>query len=65
MFVPKKGGSLRLYINYQGLNRITLKNRIPLPLIGETLDRLGGAKIFTKLDLKDAYHRLRIWRDDK
>ena len=65
MFVPKKGGGLRLYVDYRGLNKITLKNRTPLLLIGETLDRLGGAKIFTKLDLKDAYHRLRIRRGDE
>lgn len=65
MFVPKKGGGLRLCVDYRGLNKITLKNRTPLPLISETLDRLGGAKIFTKLDLKDAYHRLRIRRGDE
>ncbi|KAF4613415.1 hypothetical protein G7Y89_g15472 [Cudoniella acicularis] len=57
IFVPKKGGGLRLCVDYRGLNRITIKNRTPLPLISETLDRLRRAKKFTKLDLKDAYHR--------
>lgn len=60
LFTPKKDGSLRLCVDYRGLNRITIKNRYPLPLIGETLDRLSGAVRFTKLDLRDAYHRIRI-----
>ena len=51
---------MRLCVDYRGLNKITIKNRHPLPLISETLDRLSGAKVFTKLDLKDAYHRIRI-----
>ena len=65
MFVPKKGGGLRLCVDYRGLNRITIKNRTPLPLISETMDRLCGAKVYTKLDLKDAYHRLRIREGDE
>ena len=65
LFVPKKDGGLRLCVNYRGLNAITIKNRHPLPLITETLDRLCGSKCFTKLDLKDAYHRIRIKADDE
>jgi hypothetical protein len=65
LFVPKKDGTLRLCVDYRGLNRVTKKNRYPLPLINETMDRLVGAKIFTKLDLKDAYHRLRIKKGDE
>ena len=65
LFVPKKDGSLRLYVDYQGLNEVTIKNRHPLPLISETLDRLGRATIFSKLDLKDAYHRIPIKRGDE
>jgi len=60
LFVPKKDGGLRLCVDYRGLNKITVKNRTALPLISETLDRLVGAAIFTKFDLKDAYHRIRI-----
>jgi len=65
LFVPKKDGGLRLCVDYRGLNKVTKKNRYPLPLISETLDRLVGAKVFTKLDLKDAYHRLRIREGDE
>ena len=65
LFVPKKGGGLRLCVDYRGLNAATVKNRTPLPLISETLDRLRRAVVFTKLDLKDAYHRLRIKEGDE
>jgi hypothetical protein len=65
LFVPKKDGGLRLCVDYRGLNKITIKNRTPLPLIGETLDRLSRAKIFTKIDLKDAYNRIRIRPGDE
>ena len=65
LFVPKKDGGLRLCVDYQGLNQVTIKNRHPLPLISKTLDRLSGAKVFSKLDLKDAYHRIRIRKGDE
>jgi hypothetical protein len=64
LFVPKKDGSLRLCVDYRGLNAISIKNRHPLPLISETLDRLGGASVFSKLDLKDAYYRIPIRPSD-
>jgi len=56
---------VRLYINYRGLNAIIIKNRYSLPLIIKTLDRLYDLKIFTKLDLKDTYYRIRIKEGDK
>ena len=65
MFVPKKNGKLRLCVDYRALNAVTVKDRCPLPLIDETLDRLQGAHWFTKLDLKDAYHRIRIREGDE
>jgi hypothetical protein len=65
LFVPKKDGGLRLCVDYRGLNKVTRKNRHPLPLISETLDRLGKAVIYTKLDLKDAYYRIRIRAGDE
>ena len=51
LFAPKKDGELRLCVDYRGLNKITKKNRYPLSLIGEILDRLSKAKLYTKLDL--------------
>ncbi len=65
MFVPKKDRGLWLCVDYRGLNRITVKNRIPLPLMTETFDRLRRAKVYTKIDLKDAYHWLRIRAGDE
>lgn len=65
LFAQKKDGSLRLCVDYRGLNSITVKDRCPLPLISETLDRLSGSKLFTALDLKDAYYRIPIQRGDE
>ena len=52
-------------MDYHSLNKVTVKNRYPLPLIMETLDRLVGAVRYTKIDLKDAYHRLHIKSSDQ
>jgi hypothetical protein len=60
LFVKKADGSLRLCVDYRGLNNITTKNRYPLPLIGELLNRLSKAKYFTKFDMRDGYHLLRM-----
>ena len=60
LFDRKSDSFLRLCVNYQGLNNLTIKNWYPFPLIGELLDRLGRAKRFTQLDLTSAYHRMRI-----
>ena len=65
LFARKKGGGLRLCVYYRALNKATWKNRYPLPLISEMLDRLRGARIFTKLDLKNAYHLIRIKEGDE
>ena len=65
LFDRKPDGSLRLCVDYRGLNNLTIKNRYPLPLIGESLDRLGRAKQFTQLDLTNAYHWMRICEGDK
>ena len=59
LFVKKKDGSLWLCINYRRLNLLTKKNWYPLPLIGEALDWLSGAKIYTKLDIRVAYNQ--VW----
>ena len=55
LFVPKKDGSLRFCIDYHWLNRKTVKNKYPLPLPEELFDRLGSAKVFTKIDLRSKY----------
>ena len=65
LFDRKLDGSLRLCVDYRGLNNLTIKNRYLLPLIGESLDRLGRAKRFTQLDLTNAYHRMRIREGDE
>ena len=57
--------SLRLCVDYQGLNNLTIKNRYPLPLFSKSLDRLGSTKRFTQLDLINAYHQMRIRESDK
>jgi len=64
-FVPKPDRKLQLCVNYRNHNKLTILNKLPLPLIGELKDRVEGAKIFTKLDLKDGYHLLRILEGDE
>ena len=59
-FVGKKDGTLRLCIDYRALNDITVKNRYPLPLMNTTFELLQDAWVFTKLDLRNAYHLVHI-----
>ena len=65
LFDRKSDGFLRLCIKYQGLNNLTIKNRYPLPLIRESLDRLERARRFTQLDLTSTYHQMRIREGDE
>lgn len=65
LFVKKKDGSLRLCPDYRALNGITVRNRYPLPLISDMLDRVKSAKIFTKLDLRGAYNLVRMKEGDE
>ena len=65
LFIPRKSGELRLYVDYKGLNAITIKNRYPFPLINEILDRLDDSIVFSKIDLRNAYHRIRIREGDE
>lgn len=65
LFVRKPGGGLRFCCDYRALNSITRKDRYPLPLIQETLNRIGRAKFFTKLDVIAAFHKIRIQPGDE
>jgi len=60
LFVKKGDGSLRLVVDYQGINEGTVKNHYPLPLIRETLMRISKARFFTKLDVRGVYNLIRI-----
>jgi len=64
-FVKKKDGTLRPCVDYRGLNDITVKNRYPLPLMSSAFEILQGARCFTKLDLRNAYHLVRIREGDE
>ena len=64
LFVRKKDGTLRMCVDYRGLNKITVRNSYPLPLMEELLDRLHGARYFSKLDLQKGYHQVRVADQD-
>jgi hypothetical protein len=65
LFVKKKDGSLRLCVDFRGLNQITKKDRYPLPLIADLLDSPSRAKVYTKIDLRSAYHLVWIAEGDE
>ncbi|XP_022887797.1 uncharacterized protein LOC111403499 [Olea europaea var. sylvestris] len=60
LFVKKKDGTMRLYIDYKQLNKVTVRNKYPLPRIDDLFDKLKGASVFSKIDLRSGYHQLRI-----
>ena len=64
LFARKKDGTLRLCIDYRALNKRTVKNRYPIPNIGELFDTLAGATVFSSIDLHSAYHQIRIKEED-
>jgi hypothetical protein len=64
LFVKKKDGTLRLCIDFRQLNKVTVKNKYPLPRIDDLFDQLKNAKIFSKIDLRSGYHQVRIKDED-
>ena len=65
LLVGKPDGSFRLCVDYRALNKVRVKNRYPLPLMTELRERLNRAKVFTKLDLKNGYHLVRMAEEDE
>ena len=65
LFKKKKDGTLQLCIDYRALNKATVKNKYPFPLIADLFDRLGQAKVFTKMDLRKGYHQVWIAKGDE
>nr|GFC61362.1 putative reverse transcriptase domain-containing protein [Tanacetum cinerariifolium] len=64
LFVKKKDGSFRMYIDYHELNKLTVKNRYSLPRIDDLFDQPQGSSIYSKIDLRSGYHQLRVREDD-
>ena len=60
LFVKKKDGTLRLCVDYRELNKMIVKNKYPLPRIGDLFGQLKGASVYSKIDLRSRYHQLRI-----
>jgi hypothetical protein len=65
LFVKKPGEGLRFCVNYRALNAIIFQNRYPLPLIRKTLKGLAKARYYTKMNVRAAFHKLRIKKGDK
>ncbi|GKC33749.1 putative reverse transcriptase domain-containing protein [Tanacetum coccineum] len=64
LYVNKKDGSFRMYIDYRELNNLTIKNHYPLPKIYDLFNQLQGSQYFSKIDLRSGYHQLRVHEDD-
>jgi hypothetical protein len=64
LFVQKKDGSQRMCVDYRSLNDVTVKNKYPLPRIEDLFDKMRGARVFSKIDLRSGYHQMRIRPSD-
>jgi hypothetical protein len=65
LFVPKPNGKLRMCVNYRQLNTITVKNRYTLSLIHEMQNRIKESKIFTKIDIREGYYKIRMKKGEE
>jgi len=64
LLVKKKDGSSRLCVDYKQLNKMTIKNKYPLPRIDDLMDQLHGSSVFSKIDLRSGYHQILVKADD-
>ena len=64
LFVKKKDGSMHMCIDYQQLNKVTIRNKYPIPRIDDLFDQLQGASFFSKIDLRSGYHQLKVRAED-
>ncbi|GKE57941.1 putative reverse transcriptase domain-containing protein [Tanacetum coccineum] len=64
LFVKKKDGSFHMCIDYRELNKLTMKNRYPLPRIDDLFDQLQGSSVYSNIDLRSGYHQLRVREED-
>jgi hypothetical protein len=65
VFVHKKDGTLKMCVDYRAFNKVTVKNRYPLPRIDDLFDRFSGAIVFSRIDLRSWYYQIRVAKGDK